>query len=853
MESSSKINPGTDIPEDLRARIAKLSPAKRALLELKLKESAGVSAEAAIPRQPKDTVCPLSFSQERLWFLDQFEAGTPVYNQARAMRLTGRLSLEFLKRALDEVVARHEALRTTVVPNDGNPIQKVNEGAPELTIVDLSDLGAAERRAEAEHLLIEKTRRPFDLSRDFMLRAVLIRLHIEEHILLLVTHHIATDAWSSGILWHELTEIYRALVCGERPRLRDLPIQYRDYAVWQRNILTGERLKAQLAYWSRKLANCPVLELPTDRPRPAVQTFAGAYRARTLPPDVCEELRGLSRRRGGTLFMTLLAALQVLLSRYSGQEEIAVGSPIAGRNRPEVEGLIGFFVNTLVLRADLSKNPTFSEFLGRVRETALDAYAHQDVPFEKIVEELRVERNLGYSPLFQVMFAHQNVPREPVDMPGLTLEPVMVDHGTAKFDLTLFTIEDRVGLKMIMEYNRDLFDADTIERMLEHFETLLRDIARDPEQRLSRLNLLTEREKRELAAERNATRTDHPAERCVHELFEAQARREPGRVAVSFGEEEASYGELEGRSNQVARYLRKVGVGPGVLVGVFMERSVEMVVGLLGILKAGGAYVPLDPSYPKDRLRFMIEDAGVGVLLTQERLVESLPARAARVVRVDAEWERIGRESRELEAVGVSADQLAYVIYTSGSTGKPKGVEVTHGSVVNFLSSMRREPGLCERDVLVAVTTLSFDIAGLELFLPLTVGARVVLVSREVASDGMRLAEAMAGAGGTVMQATPATWQMLLEAGWQGSKDLKIFCGGEALSGGLAGKLLERCSSLWNLYGPTETTIWSAVHKIDSAAGAIPIGGPIDNTQIYILDRYLNLVPVGVPGELYIG
>jgi amino acid adenylation domain-containing protein len=596
-----------------------------------------------------------------------------------------------------------------------------------------------------------------------------------------------------------------------------------------------------------------VLELPTDRPRPPFQTFLGAQKGFVISQGLNESLHLLSRREDVTLFMTLLAAFQTLLLRYSGQDDIAVGSPIANRNRVEVEGMIGFFVNTLVLRTDLRGNPSFRELLGRVREVALGGYAHHHIPFEKLVEELNPERNTSHTTLFQVMLVLQNAFGEVPEFPGLSIEPFAVGTDTAKFDLTLYLREDAGGMRGNWEYNTDLFDGPTIERMIGHFLTLLEGIVVNPDLRLSALPLLTEAERYQLLVEWNDTKRDYPKDKCIHELFEKQVERTPDAIALIFEDQQLTYRELNRRVNQLAHYLRKHGVGPEVLVGICMERSLEMVIGLLGILKAGGAYVPLDPAYPKERLAFMLEDARVPILLTQEGQLSTMPEYNGHVICLDRDCEKLSRESEVDPVSGVNPGNLAYVIYTSGSTGKPKGVQISHRAVVNFLFSMLKEPGLSENDVLLSVTTLSFDIAALELFLPLITGARTVLVSREMALDGSQLLKRLKEGDATVMQATPATWRLLLEAGWHNKIGLKMLCGGEALPRDLASQLLERGESLWNMYGPTETTIWSMVYRIESKASPMLIGRPIANTQIYILDRNFQLVPVGVAGELCIG
>ncbi len=606
----------------------------------------------------------------------------------------------------------------------------------------------------------------------------------------------------------------------------------------------------QLAYWKQQLVNLPTLQLPTDRSRSPMPTFRAARQCLALPQTVSEDLAKLSHQEGVTLYMALLAAFKTLLYRYTGQTDIVVGTVTAGRNQPEIQQLIGCFVNTLVLRTDLKDNPTFRQLLERVREVTLGAFAYQDFPFEKLVEELQPERNLGQNPLFQVAFVLQP-PMSGVDS-MLNWSQLDIDTETAKFDLALELQERPEGLVGRFEYSTDLFNADTIERMVGHFQTLLEGIVANPEQKIAQLPLLTEFERQQLAGWNN-TETDYPKDACIHQLFEQQVERSPDAIALVFEDEQLTYKELNQRANQLAHHLRNLGVGLEVLVGICVERSLEMVVGLLGILKAGGAYVPLDPAYPPERLAFMLEDAEVAVLLTQARLVESIPKHQGRIVCLDTDWQIIERQSEANLISEVKLDNLAYVIYTSGSTGKPKGVQVLHSAVVNFLTSMRRCPGLTDQDTLLSVTTLSFDIAGLEIFLPLSVGGRLVMVSRSVATDGTQLLERLNDCVATVMQATPATWRLLLAAGWSGSPQLKILCGGEALSRELANQLVEKGASLWNLYGPTEATIWSTIDRVENTEGTVCIGRPIANTQIYLLDEHLEPVPVGVPGELYIG
>jgi amino acid adenylation domain-containing protein len=839
--------------DELSRRISSLSPAKRSLLELKLKK--GTASTQAIPRRPVGEAAPLSFSQQRLWFIYHLDPESAVYNMVRAIRIHGALDVTALRQSLDAIVDRHEVLRTNIVTVDGEPAQIVRESRPvQFLTSDLRILPAAEREQEVQRLLSMEARQPFNLFSDLILRGTLIQLADDEHVLAMTTHHIASDGWSSGVLIQDLAAFYRAFSKGEPCSLPDLPIQYADFAVWQRQSLQGEILDNHLSYWSRQLKGAPsLLELPTDRPRPTLQTFRGARKSFQISRDLTEALKKLSQREGVTLFMTLVGAFKTLMFRYARQTDVVVGVPIANRTRPETEKLIGFFVNNLVLRTDLSGNPSFRDLLRRVREVAFDAYSHQDLPFEKLVEELHPERNMSHSPLFQVMFGLQNVPRQKLDLPDLEVTPFELNFETAKFDLFFSMFEEDGRLRGAMEYSTDLFDEARITRMLGHFEAMLESVVADPDQHIAELSILTKGERLQLLEEWNNTRREHLEDSCLHDLFEKQAERTPESIAVVFEGQQITYGELNRRANHTAHYLQRLGVGPEVLVGICMERSLDMVVGVLGVLKAGGAYLPLDPSYPQDRLAFMVEDARVRVLLTQKRLIKNLPDHKARMIALDSEWQTLTGESGNNPVRTVDPENLAYVIYTSGSTGMPKGVQIPHIAVVNFLRSMRERPELVERDILVAVTTLSFDIAGLEIYLPLLVGARVVLVSSDVAADGTRLLDIMDRCEATVMQATPATWRLLLESGWRGSPTLKVLCGGEPLPRDLADQLLDRAASVWNMYGPTETTIWSATHRVESGQGVVPIGRPIKNTQIYILDSHSNLVPAGVPGELCIG
>jgi amino acid adenylation domain-containing protein len=796
---------------------------------------------------------PLSFAQERLWVLEQLAATGAAYHIHGMVRLAGALDFAALERAFAALVGRHEALRTRFVRVDGSPVQVIDAAVGfRLGQIDLTVLDAEERGAAARQRAREIVGAPFDLECGPLLRAMLLRLSAEEHLVVMVLHHIVADGWSLGILIREIAALYAAFIEGQPSQLPDLPVQYADYALWQRAWLSGDALDRQVRYWKDRLCGAPAaLDLPIDHVRPAVQSFTGTAHGFRVSQEVTAALVELGRAEGATLFMVLLGAFQVVLSRWSGQTDIVVGTPIAGRTHRDMEGLIGFFVNTLVMRTDLSGEPSFRGLLKRVKEVALGAYVHQDLPLEKLVQELQPVRDLSRHPVFQVLFALQNVSQERLELPGLQLTGMGGEHVTAKFDLSLYIEQTEHELQGRFEYATDLFDAATIGRLVGHFETLLKGIVAAPDSRISALPLLGDAERRHLVTEWNATAAEYPCEKCLHELFARQAANAPDSVAVVYADQCLTYAELDRRANQLAHHLCGLGVGPEVVVGLLVERSPEMVVGLLGILKAGGAYLPLDPSYPLQRLAYMLTDARAAVLVTQAGLEHVVREHGARVVRLDANWEEITAEPAEAPRSDVNPDHLAYVIYTSGSTGRPKGVMVGHAALVNFLSSMAQTLGLAPSDVLAAVTPLSFDIAGLEIYLPLLQGGRLVVIPRDVALEGRRLREGLEAVGAGVMQATPVTWRLLLEAGWDG-KRLKVLCGGEALAIDLAQSLTARSASVWNLYGPTETTVWSTASRLVQG-GHVTIGRPISNTQAYVLDPSLQPTPIGVCGELYLG
>jgi len=811
---------------------------------------------STITRRPEDGLTPLSFPQERLFLLDQLMPGSSAYNVPTLYRIGATLDEHKLQRAFDHVVGRHEILRTTITLHDGAPLQEVNPPTPfELEVTDLRQTSLPDPEGHARELLGELVRRPFELSHDPMLRAALVHLRDGEDLLLVVFHHMASDHQSGGLLFAELERAYAAFEQGREPELPPLAVQYSDFARWQRANLDGELLRELIDYWTGQLTGAPErLELPTDRPRPSVQSYRGSWHEATFAAQDVAPLRELANRQGVSLFMVLLAGFKVLLHRYTGVEDLVVGAPVSGRHHEEIAPLLGFFSNTLALRTDLSGDPSFAELLERVRETMLGALAHQELPFEKLVEVLNPERARSHSPIFQVLFGYDIADSRQRSLAGAGAERVPVPGWeSARFDLSIIVHDLPDGaLHLNIGYATDVLDASTIERLIGHLQTLLEAGGRDPEQRLSRLPILTAQERRTMLTDWNATREPYER-RCLHELFAEQAARAPEAVAVVSEAGRMTYDELERRSNQLAHDLIAAGAEPGGLVGMCLERSLELPVAMLAVLKTGAAYVPIDPSYPPQRQEFMLADAGASVLLTETRFLGTAGTDAMTLVCVDGDSERIaGRPTEAPEIVG-DPEQRAYMIYTSGSTGRPKGVEITHRSVANLMAHMRRRPGLTAEDVVANLTTPAFDLSVPDWYLPLTTGARLVIVPREATLDGVELADWLTRSGATFVQATPTTWQVLLDASWTGNAALKIVCGGEALPRTLAEELLSRGASLWHMYGPTETTVWSSVLELSSEEGPTPLGGPIANTRFYVLDPNRQPVPIGISGELYIG
>jgi amino acid adenylation domain-containing protein len=850
---------------NIREQLAGLSPAKRSLIELKLlkKKAAAGGAKAVISRRPDGVPAPLSYYQQGLWVLNQLMPNTSLYHVPKALRLTGKLDVPALQRSFEHIVTRHEALRTSFAIVDGVPLQVVKEMGPlKLPIIDLSHLDETEREAETYSRLGLESRRSFDLSNGPLIRAVLFRLQEREHMLLVTMHHIVTDGWSMGVFHQELMAVYEAFSNGKPSPFAELSIQYPDYAYWHRQWFQGDVYQSQLSYWKEQFKTLPpVLELPTDHPRPSIQAhraFRGTKRRLTLSRELTKQLKELCQKEEATLFMVLLAAYQILLHRYTGEEDIVVGSPIAGRCLEETENLIGLFVNALALRTDLSGNPTFRELLTRVKEVALGGYAHQDMPFELLVKELQPNRSLSRNPLFQVMFVLQSDPLTTSELPGLTVSHVQVENIVANFDLTLDAVERDGQLECQFESNADLFDEDRITRLLGHFENLLKGIVANPEQKLSDLPLMDQKEINQILIDWNCTATNYPREKCVNELFAAQVARTPEATAVEYGNDQLTFHELNRLANQLAHYLRKLGVGPDVPVGVRMERSLDMMVALVGIVKAGGTYLPLDLSYPESRVAFMIEDAQVPILLTQKRLLHSLPANGTRLVCLDEAWEVLAKESESNPSNIVTPDNLIYIIYTSGSTGMPKGVSIPHRAVTRLVLNtdyLEIRPA----DRIAQVSNTSFDAATFEIWGAFLNGARLVGIDKESALSPKRFAAELRNKQISVMFLTTALFNQIAKDVPNAFNSLRqLMFGGEAVDPQWVREILVKGppERLLHVYGPTETTTFASWHLVDAVAPdavTIPIGRPIANTRTYILDRHLRPVPVGIKGELYIG
>ncbi len=836
-----------------------LSSARQELLEKRLRGAGAARGSAnPIPRRSAGGVLPLSFAQQRLWFLDQLEPGTAVYNVPSALELSGPLDIGALEKALTEIVRRHESLRTIFGGGGGQPVQII--GPPfevRLPLVDLGTLGGGEKESEARRLAEEHARAPFDLAHGPLLRARLIRLSETEHRLLLTLHHIIADGWSIGLLSDEVTALYAAFAQGLPSPLPELPVQYADFAIWQRSWLSGTVLERELSYWKRKLSgNLPVIDLPCDSPRPAVRTHRGSVYRTVLPASLTPLLYALCKGEGVTLYMTLMAAFRTLLHRYSGQEDIIVGTAIAGRTRLETEKLIGFFVNTLPMRTQVSPDMTFRELLVRERRTALEAFEHQELPFERLVEEIRPPRDLSFTPVVQVMFALQNAPGLGGPSNGLRLETQELDTESAKFDLTLSITEKDRGMKMSLEYNADLFEGRTVAALAGHYRNILEGIVADPGQKLSAIPLLDAPEREQIAAWSGGS-TAYPRDLCIHQLFAREAAEHPEAIALVYEGTAMSYAELDAQSDRLGRLLRAKGAGPDVPVGLCAGRSLQMIVGLLAILKAGGTYVPLDPALPADRLDFIMSDTGCRLILVHGERTPSVRTEGIAVIRIDGAYAEPPSASRDPLAQEATPENLAYVMYTSGSTGRPKGVMIPHRAVVRLVKGT----DYCafgREEVFLQFAPISFDASTFEIWGALLNGSRLVIAPARPPSFE-ELGCLIASSGVTTLWLTSVLFSQIVDSRPEALRGLKqLVTGGDVLSVPHVNRFMERHpeTRLINGYGPTENTTFSCCHTVRSdvrAVTSVPIGRPIANSRAYVLDSRMNPVPAGVPGELYVG
>lgn len=795
---------------------------------------------------------PATEAQKEIWASVRMgEEANCAYNESQTLRLVGELDVEALRAAFQLLIQRHEALRTTISP-DGTTLCVTDFLEIEIPYLNWSGLSPDERDSKVAALRKQAVEQPFDLEHGPLIRVLIAKLQSQEHLVLVTAHHIICDGWSWAVLTPDLGKFYSARKQGIAPDLEEVD-RFSDYALMLEEQLGSSDMAETEAYWLQQFSTVPVLDLPIDRPRPPLRTFNSSREDWQLPSQLVADLKQLGTRFSCSFMSTLLAGFEVWLHRLTGQEDVVVGVLAAGQAATGMYNLVGHCVNLLPMRSQVSGDVSFTDYLQSRRSTILDAYDHQQFTFGHLIQKLTIPRDPSRIPLVPVLLnIDQGLDTSKLPFDGLTVEFFSNPRSYENFELFVNATELNGTVTLECQYNSNLFNPGTIQQRMAEFETLLAAIVANPGQPIGQLPLLPEAE-RQLLATWNQTQAAYPETQCIHQLVADQAARTPDAIAVALETQHLTYRELQQRANQLAHYLQAQGVKPETLVGISMERVPEMLVAMLGVLQAGGAYVPLDPTYPAERLAFMLEDAGLSFLVTQEHLIEQLPAAQAQIICLDRDWATISQQSCEQPVNTITPDNLAYVIYTSGSTGKPKGVQVPHRGVVNFLSSMQHQPGISQADVLLSVTTLSFDIAVLELLLPLTVGATTVLVSRQMAMDGEALLQTIDRSRATIMQATPATWRLLLAAGWQGSPQLKILCGGEALPPALAKDLVNRAKQVWNLYGPTETTIWSTCYELSATDAKPLIGKPIANTQIYLLDAYQQPVPIGVPGEICIG
>ena len=796
-------------------------------------------------------VLPASAAQQRFWVSDQIKKGDPALNVAVRFSLSGQLNFAALRQAMNAIVARHEILRSNFRMVNGEVSQVVEDNlALDLPLFDLSAFRGEDQNAEAIRLADEFAREPFSLDQGPLLRTALLKLGATEHVLLLTLHHIICDGWSIGVFTDELGSLYAANSEGSQPCLPALPIQYADYTLWQKENASTQQTSER--YWTDQLAGAKPCELSTDFARQTDLTSAGQIASRLLPRQLTDRLLSLSQKLGATLFMTTLAGFSALLSRHLGLEEVAVSTQVAGREQVEVESLIGPFVNTAILRVSTMGDPRFTEILDRTKQVVEQALTHCSVPFDRVVELLRIRREPGRTPIADISFLHQRDFVHPWEYAGLELKAIPSRSPGVIYDLNVFMVERADGWRLSCEYDTSLFREQTVQNLLAQFETLLASVAHNPEQRLSRLPLLSSEQEHQLLVEWNQTGAEYPRQSRIHDLLTGAAVAQPKSVAAVCSQSAIDYASLDSRCNQLARYLSARGAAPGSVIGICLHRSLDMLAAVLATLKTGAAYLPLDPALPTERLQFLMQDSGVSYVVTQSHLAETLGGNIDSFF-LDAEDQAISRESSLYFDGGATAEDTAYVLYTSGSTGKPKGVEVPHRAVVNLLYSFRDILRAGPDDVLLATTTLSFDIAALELFAPLLTGSKLVIADDNETNDPTRLRDLFYRSGATIFQATPVRFRMLIEAGWRNTPKLTMLCGGEKMTRELADQLLARGGVLWNVYGPTETTVWSTAARIEADAQPITVGRPLSNTTLYILDSHLNPVPMGAAGELFIG
>jgi amino acid adenylation domain-containing protein len=852
---------------DVTTLMSNLSAEKRALLEKRLMEKRAAAAkQQLIARRAIDGPCPLSFAQELMWLLDHL-IDTSAYHVPRALRMKGPLHVEALEFALNKIVERHEVLRTTYQEVDGHPMQFVSPSATvHLDVIDLSGMETEEREREANRILVAEGKRKFDFVHDLMLRTILMRLGNDEHILLLVSHHIASDGQSKAALFRELKTFYLAYCEGKTVELPPLPIQYSDFAMWQRDWMSGDVLHQHLAFWKETLSGAPtLLELPTDNPRPALQSFEGARQFLRCPDGMLGNFKALCRKEGATMFMTMLAAFGTLLWRWSGQEDMLIGTPVSGRSRTELEPLIGYFSNSVVLRMNMGGDPTFRELLKQTKEVALAAYSHQHLPFEKLVTEMQPQRDLSYSPMYQVMFSVGEYKDLGIELPGMEITPIIIDRGVAKFDMTLGMTELKGDLMCNIEYCSALFEPATMQRLADQFQNLLQGIVDNPDSRISALPMLTAEDRHKIICTWNETEQVKPDGLLVPQMFEKQVERNPDATAVVYEHRRLTYRELNARANQLGHYLKKRGVGPETRVVVCVERSPEMVLGVMGVMKAGGAYVPLDAIYAKERLSVIIPDSECPVVITQTTLLPRLPETNAEIVTLDGDWSKIAAESEENPKCELTPDTLAYVVYTSGSTGIPKGVMINHGGFAILFHGYERSYGIgSPNDAWMLMANFSFDVFSSDLIRTLCSGSKFVICPMELLLNPEGLYVLMRRENVTCAEFVPAVLRNLTAYLQQTNQKLDfmrvLVCSSDAWSMADARTTLEVCDPklrVINAYGVTEATIDSTYMDITPerlrGSGFVAIGKPIPNSTTYVLDRYMEPCPVGIPGVLYIG